>query len=122
MLGRIDTDDGKVLPAHLLDAGTDDSLKCCALVDLRERRTQTHRHPWEVARFKFFRRLVRDHCTTPPTSVIDIGAGDGWFAAQLRADISPSASIVCWDAHYTTADLNEALPPGITRTTVAPQT
>ena len=91
-------------------------------MDLRERRTQAHRHPWEVARSKFFRRLVRDHCTTPPTSVIDIGAGDGWFAAQLRADISPSASIVCWDAHYTTADLNEALPPGITRTTVAPQT
>ena len=89
-------------------------------MDLREQRTQEHRHPWEVARSGFFRRLIHDHCATRPTAVIDIGAGDGWFAAQLRADLAAPASIICWDAHYTTVDLAEVQPVGISRTTVAP--
>jgi len=89
-------------------------------VDLRERRTDLHRHPWEVARSRFFRRVVADSLPTRPTSVIDVGAGDGWFARELLADLPPGARITCWDAHYTEADLLEALPAGLLRTATAP--
>lgn len=89
-------------------------------MDLRERRAQQHRHPWEAARAGFFRRLVRNHAERTPATVVDVGAGDGWFATQLRTDLEASASIVCWDAHYTADDLGAALPSGISRTTLPP--
>lgn len=88
-------------------------------MDLREREQHGQRHPWEVARSRFFRRLVAEHCPTPPTSVTDVGAGDGWFATQLLTDL-PGATITCLDPHYTGADLAEVLPPGIVRTTTPP--
>lgn len=53
-------------------------------------------------------------------TVIDVGAGDGWFAEQLRADLAPGCRITCWDAHYDESDLAAPLPDGIHRTTVAP--
>ena len=89
-------------------------------MDLRERRTDPQRHPWEVARSRFFRRVVADSLPTRPTSVIDVGAGDGWFAAQLLTDLPQEARITCWDTHYTESDLLEALPPGLLRTATAP--
>ena len=89
-------------------------------MDLKEREQHAQRHPWEVARARHFRRLVADAFPAPPMSVIDVGSGDGWFAAQLRADLAPGASVVCWDTNYTSADLAEALPDGVRRTTAAP--
>lgn len=89
-------------------------------MDLRERQQQAQRHPWEVARARHFRRLVADACGTPPMTVIDVGAGDGWFAEQLRADLAPGCTITCWDAHYTADDLAAALPDGIRRTADRP--
>jgi trans-aconitate methyltransferase len=89
-------------------------------VDLRERRTDPQRHPWEVARSRFFRRVVADVLPQRPTTVIDVGAGDGWFATQLLADLPPGARITCWDAHYTSADLLENVPTGLLRTATAP--
>lgn len=53
-------------------------------------------------------------------SVIDIGAGDGWFAEQLRTDLAPGAVITCWDSNYTADDLAAGLPDGIRRTADAP--
>ncbi len=89
-------------------------------MDLREREQHAQRHPWEVSRAKFFRRIVADSCDTAPTSVIDIGAGDGWFASRLRADLPASTTIICFDVHYTADDLAADLPAGIERTSVAP--
>jgi hypothetical protein len=89
-------------------------------VDLRERRAQQLRHPWEVARFRFFRRLVIEHAPAGASSVIDVGAGDGWFAAQLLPSLGDGATIQCWDAHYSAADLAESLPIGISRTADSP--
>jgi len=71
-------------------------------VDLIERPDgAVRRHPWEVARARFFLRLIERtgllRCTT---SCLDVGAGDAWFALQLRAVLPPEARIVCWDAHY----------------------
>ncbi len=89
-------------------------------MDLREREQHSQRHPWEVARSRFFRRLVRDRCTPLPQRVIDVGSGDGWFAEQLLADLGPSADITCLDVHYTDDDLAADLLAGITRVRTAP--
>ena len=90
-------------------------------MDLKERQQHAQRHPWEVARARHFRRLVAGTFPAPPTTVIDIGAGDGWFAEQLRADLAPGSSIVCVDANYSADDLAQRLPDGIVRRTVPPE-
>jgi len=89
-------------------------------VDLREREQHGQRHPWEVARARFFRRLVADSLAQPPHRVIDIGSGDSWFAAQLADDLPADADVVCCDVHYTEADLAAPLPSRLHRTAVAP--
>ncbi len=89
-------------------------------MDLKEREQHAQRHPWEVARARHFRRLVAGAFPAPPTSVIDIGSGDGWFAEQLRNDLAPGSRIVCVDAHYTADDLAQPLPQGISRRTTPP--
>lgn len=89
-------------------------------MDLKERQQHAQRHPWEVARARHFRRLVAGIFPAPPTTVIDIGAGDGWFAEQLRADLAPGSTIVCVDANYTADDLVQPLPDGILRRTSPP--
>lgn len=89
-------------------------------MDLREREQYSQRHPWEVARSRFFRRLVSDVCTQLPQRVIDVGSGDGWFAAQLRPDLGAAADITCFDVHYNDDDLAATVPAGITRVRTAP--
>ena len=37
--------------------------------------------------------------------VLDVGAGDGWFAHELRAELPPAATVVCWDINYRSEDL-----------------
>jgi SAM-dependent methyltransferase len=91
-------------------------------VDLRERHTDSaRRHPWEVVRSGFFRSLVSDHVDLQACArVLDIGAGDGWFADQLRSHLSPHSEIICWDVNYSANDLAAPSPAGLQRTTEAP--
>jgi SAM-dependent methyltransferase len=59
------------------------------------------RHPWEEARFDFFFRVLARYIDLPATrSVLDVGAGDAWFAGQLRQLIT-TERITCWDSGYT---------------------
>jgi hypothetical protein len=59
------------------------------------------RHPWEVARVRFFVRLVeRMGLTIGTGSWLDVGAGDAWLAQQLRAVLPGGDRLVCWDVHY----------------------
>ena len=89
-------------------------------MDLRERGGAERRHPWEVSRSRFFRRLVGAHADLGAVdSVLDVGAGDGWFAQELLADLRPDARVVCWDVHYGAAELASA-PEGVTRTATRP--
>jgi SAM-dependent methyltransferase len=90
-------------------------------VDLSERVAgEVRRHPWEVARARSYRRLLAAHTDLRTVrTVLDIGAGDGWFASDAQADVS-GASIVCWDVNYRSADLSTPAGDRITRTTVRP--
>jgi SAM-dependent methyltransferase len=71
-------------------------------MDLRERTREPFcRHPWEVARFRFFSAIVRSHVVPRgPATVLDAGAGDGWFARELAAQVGTLHRIVCWDTGY----------------------
>jgi SAM-dependent methyltransferase len=80
-------------------------------MDLVERSHSDQRHPWELARAAFFRRLIAEHADLKRISrVLDVGAGDGWFAHELHSNLSAEAAVVCWDVNYRSEDL--ATPPG----------
>lgn len=90
-------------------------------MDLSERGSSAARHPWEHARSSFFRRLIADSVDLAQVDrLLDIGAGDGWFAQELLVDLPASTSVTCWDPFYTSDDLNAVLPPRIERTVLRP--
>jgi SAM-dependent methyltransferase len=71
-------------------------------MDLAERPgAPFRRHPWEVARSRFFQRVIRAHGADRAASVLDVGAGDGWFSAELAASLAHDAAVTCWDVGYT---------------------
>ena len=76
-------------------------------MDLTEARgPASRRHPWEVARAKFFQRLLRDAgLLDEPRAILDVGAGDGYLARSLLAALPAGSHVVCYDAHYTDEDL-----------------
>lgn len=97
-------------------------------MDLRERVSDTPRHPWEVARSRAFRRLIREYGLPPDSSspqrldaVLDVGSGDSWFAGQLLGDLHAEATIDAWDVNYSAADVATAVDPRIHRMVEAPQ-
>jgi 2-polyprenyl-3-methyl-5-hydroxy-6-metoxy-1,4-benzoquinol methylase len=96
-------------------------------MDLRERRDATRhaearRHPWEVARARFFRGLIADHVERAGvTRVLDVGAGDGWFAHELLPDLPEQARVVCWDINYRSSDLEAPAGERISRTARRPE-
>ncbi len=62
--------------------------------------TPPRRHPWEEARFAFFFRVLRDaRLLRPGARVLDVGAGDAWFAQSL-ASRAPLEEVVCLDTGY----------------------
>jgi SAM-dependent methyltransferase len=78
------------------------------------------RHPWEAARFHFFRQVLARHgLDRLPSRVLDVGSGDAWFAAQLVATLPRGSEIVCWDAGYEPG--RSAPAPGIRLTSTAPE-
>lgn len=88
---------------------------------LRARGEQPGRHPWELARARFFRRLIgRSTDLGAVRRVLDVGAGDGWFAQELLPDLGPAAEVVCWDVNYRSEDLATPAGARITRTNGRP--
>jgi SAM-dependent methyltransferase len=75
------------------------------------------RHPWEVARARFFGRVLRDAgLLGAARRVLDVGAGDGYLAGTLLAELPAGSSAVCFDAHYSDEDLRrfgEGSSPGL---------
>jgi SAM-dependent methyltransferase len=62
------------------------------------------RHPWEVARLRFFARLLRD-AKVRARRVLDGGSGDGWFSRELVAHLPDDARVTCFDTGYTDEQL-----------------
>ena len=93
-----------------------------ASMDLRERHGDVpRRHPWEVARARFFQRLIAEHAELGSVGrVLDIGAGDGWFAHELAPALPADATVVCWDINYRSEDLEAPTGPNVVRTAAAP--
>jgi hypothetical protein len=71
------------------------------------------RHPWEVARARFFGKVVVEAIPAgAPARVLDIGAGDGYLARSLLGGIPVGSSVACVDSNYTDAELQRfASPP-----------
>src|SRR5690349_797407 len=64
------------------------------------------RHPWEVARLGFFRRLLASRrFDRAPLRILDVGSGDAWLAKSLLPSLHPGARITCWDAAYEASDI-----------------
>jgi 2-polyprenyl-3-methyl-5-hydroxy-6-metoxy-1,4-benzoquinol methylase len=92
-------------------------------MDLKERPSgeDVRRHPWEIARARSYRRLIATYADVRAARrVLDIGAGDGWFASDIGRDLEPAATIVCWDVNYRSEDLATPAGSGITRTAEQP--
>lgn len=81
-------------------------------MDLRERPPGTFtRHPWEVARASFFVDRLRSHPRWGAIrSVLDLGAGDGYFARRLLDAMPPDATVVCCDPNYSADDEARSTP------------
>jgi hypothetical protein len=88
-------------------------------MDLSERWSATTRHPWEIERFRAYRRVLAQHGALSARRVLDVGAGDGWFAESLLAELPHVEQLVCWDAHYDDAELATS-DPRLVRTRSAP--
>jgi SAM-dependent methyltransferase len=91
-------------------------------VDLAERGDAVRRHPWETERARFFRSLIERHVGDGrPRRILDVGAGDGFFAGELSQAMTDGGEIVCWDVNYQSADLDTSLPDGVVRTADEPE-
>ncbi len=75
-------------------------------MDLRERTTNSQRHPWERARLAFVTDLVAQHA--PVGDIVDIGAGDAFVAAAFA---TAGRHVVAVDAHYSDDDLHRLRAP-----------
>ncbi|HET8541894.1 MAG TPA: methyltransferase domain-containing protein [Anaeromyxobacter sp.] len=61
----------------------------------------TVRHPWEETRSRFFLRVLdRAGIVVPGVEVLDVGAGDAWFARELSDRFPAIARVACWDTAY----------------------
>jgi SAM-dependent methyltransferase len=89
-------------------------------MDLSERGTATSRHPWEIERFRAYRRILADHGALGARRVLDVGAGDGWFSQSLLADLPDVEQVVCWDINYNELELTTD-DPRLVRTAEPPK-
>lgn len=70
-------------------------------MDLKEiKGIMVRRHPWETSRLYFFLSLIQKRDFLKPQSLLDVGAGDAFFAQELRKELSPQARLCCVDLHY----------------------
>jgi trans-aconitate methyltransferase len=75
------------------------------------------RHPWEVVRARFFARQLQTVLEAQAsTSVLDVGAGDGFFAAML-CDETGAGQVTCFDPGYEQVDPADLRVPSAARFT-----
>ncbi|MEO5766966.1 MAG: methyltransferase domain-containing protein [Polyangia bacterium] len=89
-------------------------------------KTSFRRHPWEVARARFFRTtLQRAGALDSIASVLDVGAGDGYLSSALLESMPVGSRVTCLDPHYTADDVRRfaasAAEAAVTFCTVRPK-
>lgn len=84
-------------------------------MDLRERANNNRRHPWELSRAEFFCNLILTSRETSAVHVLDVGAGDSFFAEQLLARLPEQSSVTCVDPGYPESWLGERMLDGARR-------
>ena len=63
--------------------------------------TNQIRHPWEKARFKFFSKVLEPTIKDfDSLKILDMGAGDAWFASRLLDALPSETSVHCVDSNY----------------------
>src|SRR4051812_36111010 len=76
--------------------------------------TAHRRHPWEVARARFFRRVLADAgVLATARRVLDIGSGDGYVARTLAEAMPSGSQVVGVDSNYSDADLRGLASPPV---------
>lgn len=74
------------------------------------------RHPWEVVRGNFFRRILADGGVFErPRRVLDAGAGDGFFVGALLERLPAGSAALAWDTGYDEASRPGFAPPTVPR-------
>jgi 2-polyprenyl-3-methyl-5-hydroxy-6-metoxy-1,4-benzoquinol methylase len=70
--------------------------------------SSTQRHPWETARARHLLHLLqhRGVCRRA-RRVLDVGAGDGFFAHALLGRLAAPETVVCFDTLYSNRHLKE---------------
>ena len=75
--------------------------------------TEIQRHPWEIARGRFFGDCLMGALEkNQATTLLDVGSGDGFMADRLGLRAS-EVKITCWDINYDTQlleQMGEAYP------------
>ncbi len=66
-----------------------------------------------------YRRVLADHGALSARRILDVGAGDGWFAETLISDLPHVEQVVCWDVNYDVDEL-VTTDPRVARTRTAP--
>ena len=77
------------------------------------------RHPWERHRFELYLELLKARVPPSHHTVLDVGAGDGFFASELQAAWPSPLEICCWDSGYGDAPL-DAPAAAMSRTALQP--
>jgi len=71
------------------------------LIEVKNRRTEIARHPWELSRFEIVRSLLHSHIRNENDyTVLDIGCGDIFFISSL-ANYYPKVSFYAIDIAFT---------------------
>jgi SAM-dependent methyltransferase len=75
--------------------------------------TPFRRHPWEVARARFFAGVVASvNPIGGPLRAMDIGAGDAYLARHVLQGLPAGSTMTCVDANYSELDMVRlATPP-----------
>jgi hypothetical protein len=91
-------------------------------MDLREVPNEPfRRHPWEVARARFFLRVLADGgAFKGPGRLLDVGAGDGWFSEQVLERSAAGTEITLWDSGYGDLLGGDTGDPRVARTAEQP--
>ena len=77
-------------------------------MDLLEKKGNAKRHPWETARVKSIRQILRRYASLPDQgSFLDIGSGDGFAIDAIFKDV-PAAAIHGVDIHLSDQQIRES--------------